>query len=126
MGTWYLHDVWAKVLIANSTGNESNFRTSAYEALSSYVTHAGPESIPVVQNIALTILSRMEHLLAVQNQLLNIDDRNNWNELQSNLCSVIVVCGYPISHLEQYLSWVYFRASYVSWATVSSPWRTGL
>lgn len=102
------------MLTVNSTGNESNFRTSAYEALSSYVTHAGPESIPVVQNIALTILSRMEHLLAVQNQLLNIDDRNNWNELQSNLCSVIVVCGYPLSCSKQYLSQILFRALSVS------------
>lgn len=75
----------------DSTGNESNFRTSAYEALASYVTHAGPESIPVVQNTALTVLSRMEQLLAMQNQLLGIDDRNNWNELQSNLCSVLIV-----------------------------------
>ena len=91
MGALHFYDMRAKILTVYSTGNESNFRTSAYEALSSYVTHAGPESIPVVQNIALTILSRMEHLLAVQNQLLNIDDRNNWNELQSNLCSVIVV-----------------------------------
>ena len=33
----------------------------------------------------------MEHLLSVQNQILGVDDRNNWNDLQSNLCGVIVV-----------------------------------
>ena len=54
------------------TGNEANFRTSAYEALASYVTHAAPTSITVVQNTALTILSRMEQLLAMQvRQLLH-------------------------------------------------------
>ena len=78
-------------MVGCSTGNESNFRTSAYEALASYVTHATPESIAVVQNTALTVLSRMEQLLGMQNQLLGIDDRNNWNELQSNLCSVLIV-----------------------------------
>ena len=33
----------------------------------------------------------MEHLLNMQNQILGMDDRNNWNDLQSNLCSVTVV-----------------------------------
>ncbi|KAJ7085208.1 hypothetical protein B0H15DRAFT_988759 [Mycena belliarum] len=32
----------------------------------------------------------MEQLLATQNQILGVDDRNNWNELQSNFCSVII------------------------------------
>jgi len=31
----------------------------------------------------------MEHLLSMQNQILGVDDRNNWNELQSNLCAVV-------------------------------------
>lgn len=74
------------------TGNESNFRTSAYEALASFITNAGPESITIVQNTAVAILSRMEQLLGMHNQLLGVDDRNNWNELQSNLCGVLIVC----------------------------------
>ncbi|KAJ7123834.1 hypothetical protein C8R43DRAFT_41508 [Mycena crocata] len=32
----------------------------------------------------------MEQLLAMQNQILGVDDRNNWNELQGNFCSVII------------------------------------
>ena len=85
----------------STTGNEANFRTSAYEALASYITHAGPESIPVVQNTALTVLSRMEQLLSMQNELLGIDDRNNWNELQSNLCSVFCVLHYINLHKKE-------------------------
>jgi importin subunit beta-1 len=27
----------------------------------------------------------------LQNQILGVDDRNNWNELQSNFCSVVIV-----------------------------------
>jgi hypothetical protein len=30
---------------------------------------------------------------ALQNQILGTDDRNNWNELQSNFCSVVIVCS---------------------------------
>lgn len=53
--------------------------------------HATPDAITVVQNVALTILNRMDQLLNMHNQLLGIDDHNNWNELQSNLCSVLIV-----------------------------------
>jgi len=77
--------------VLNSTGNEANFRTAAYEAITSYLTHATPDAIGVVQSTAVTVLQRMEHLLSIQNQILGVDDRNNWNELQSNLCAVVIV-----------------------------------
>jgi hypothetical protein len=50
----------------SSTSNENNFRTSAYEAITSYVSHATPDVIGIVQNTIVTILQRMEHLLDVQ------------------------------------------------------------
>lgn len=50
----------------SSTSNENNFRTSAYEAITSYVNHATPDVIGIVQNTIVTILQRMEHLLDVQ------------------------------------------------------------
>jgi importin subunit beta-1 len=71
-----------------SAGNEANYRTSAYEAITSFMTNAPPDAIPVVQNTVVAILMRMEQLLGMQNQILGIDDRNNWNDLQSNFCSV--------------------------------------
>jgi len=49
----------------NSTSNENNFRTSAYEAITSYVSHATPDVIPVIENTIVTILQRMEHLLGM-------------------------------------------------------------
>ncbi|TCD60502.1 karyopherin beta [Steccherinum ochraceum] len=70
--------------------NEGNFRTAAYQAITSYVSHTTPESIPVVQNTTVAIVERMEHLIQVQNQILGVDDRNNWNDLQSNFCSVLI------------------------------------
>lgn len=50
----------------DSTSNENNFRTSAYEAITSYVSRATPDVINIVQNTIVTILQRMEHLLDVQ------------------------------------------------------------
>ncbi|KAJ8508823.1 hypothetical protein ONZ45_g8947 [Pleurotus djamor] len=82
--------VQALLRITETTGNESNFRTAAYEALTSYVTHSAPDTISVVHNVVLAILQRMEHLLSMHNQIVGVDDRNNWNELQSNFCSVVI------------------------------------
>jgi importin subunit beta-1 len=87
----YFHGIISQLLAVTETAtNESNYRTAAYEAITMFVREATPDVLPVVQNTALTVLSRMEHLLGVQNQILGIDDRNNWNDLQSNLCSVLV------------------------------------
>lgn len=69
-----------------STGNESNFRTSAYEALASYITHASPESLPIIQNTAVTVLTRMQQLLSMQ-----------VSEILPSLCDVIHFCSEPIT-----------------------------
>lgn len=53
-------------MITFRTTNEANFRTSAYEAIASYVTHASADVIAVVQNTLITILVRMEQLLGMQ------------------------------------------------------------
>ena len=47
------------------SGNESNYRTAAYEAIVSYLSHATPDALTVVQNTTVTILERMEHLLGL-------------------------------------------------------------
>ncbi|KAF8966870.1 armadillo-type protein [Flammula alnicola] len=90
LSPYYEGVVQALLRVTESAGNESNYRTAAYEAITSYLTQATPDAITVVQSTAVTILQRMEHLLSIQNQILGVDDRNNWNELQSNLCGVVI------------------------------------
>lgn len=53
-------------MLLNSSGNEANYRTSAYEAITSYLTQATPDTITVVQSTAVTVLQRMEQLLSMQ------------------------------------------------------------
>ncbi|KAF9054219.1 armadillo-type protein [Panaeolus papilionaceus] len=90
LAPYYEGVIQALLRVTESTSNESNFRTAAYEAITSYLQQATPESLTVVQTTAVTILQRMEHLLSIQNQIVGTDDRNNWNELQSNLCGVVI------------------------------------
>ncbi|CAE6410786.1 unnamed protein product [Rhizoctonia solani] len=78
------------LVVTEKPTNESNFRTAAYEALNAYIANASADTFGGVSQITLTVLQRMESLLNIQNELLNIDDRSNWAELQSNFCSVII------------------------------------
>ncbi|GLB44148.1 putative importin-beta N-terminal domain [Lyophyllum shimeji] len=90
LSPYYDGVVSALLRVTESAGNEANYRTAAYEAITSYLTQATTDAIPVVQNTVVTILQRMETLLGMQNQILGVDDRNNWNELQSNFCGVVI------------------------------------
>jgi len=58
--------VGALLQVTETAGNESNYRTSAYEAITSFVQQATPDCMQVVSNTTLKILDRMEHLLNVQ------------------------------------------------------------
>ncbi|GBE87129.1 ARM repeat-containing protein [Sparassis latifolia] len=82
--------VQALLRVTETASNEANYRTAAYEAITSFVTHSTLDTITVVQGTAVSVLVRMEQLLSMQNQILGVDDRNNWNDLQSNFCSVII------------------------------------
>ena len=59
------------LIISISAGNEHNYRTTAYEAITSFLTHATPDAITVVQSTAVTILQRVEHLLSIQVGCIN-------------------------------------------------------
>ncbi|THG96021.1 hypothetical protein EW026_g5732 [Hermanssonia centrifuga] len=90
LSPYYEGIIQALLRATETASNEGNYRTAAYEAITSYVIHATDDTIPVVQSTAVAILHRMEQLLGMQNQILGVDDRNNWNDLQSNFCSVII------------------------------------
>lgn len=98
LSPYYQGVVEALLRVTETTSNEANFRTAAYEAITSFVSHATPDVIPVVQNTVVTILHRMEQLLGMHNQILGVDDRNNWNELQSNFCSVLISVVRKLGH----------------------------
>lgn len=89
LSPYYEGIVTALMRVTEKTSNEANSRTAAYEALASYVTHAPNDCMHVVRQIIVTILGRMDSLLGMVNQLLGVDDRNNWNELQGNFCSIV-------------------------------------
>lgn len=69
--------------------NEHNARTSSYEALSTALTGCAADCLPQASATLLAVLDRQEKLNSMISQLVGVDDRNNWSELQTNLCSVM-------------------------------------
>lgn len=52
--------------IATRPSNESNSRTSAYEALSTLVTHAPADCLPIISKLVISVLDRSEQLFQMQ------------------------------------------------------------
>ena len=109
MSTYYEGVIQALLRLTESANNEANYRTAAYECLATWVTNSSTETRQQIENLSHVVLQRMEHLISVhvscsitsvqesvlmrpkKNQILGMDDRNNWNDLQSNFCSVLIV-----------------------------------
>ncbi|KWU40980.1 ARM repeat-containing protein [Rhodotorula sp. JG-1b] len=89
MSAYYDTLASALLRLAEGGATDSTSRNSAYEALSTLVTHAPTDTLPIVSKLVLAILDRAESLLGVQGQLVGADDRNNYDEMQVNNCSML-------------------------------------
>ncbi|EKM76555.1 hypothetical protein AGABI1DRAFT_62890 [Agaricus bisporus var. burnettii JB137-S8] len=90
LSPYYEGVIAALLRVTESGSNEANYRTAAYQAIAAYLGQATADVIPAVLNTIDTVLTRMEHLLVIHEQIVGIDDRNNWNDLISNLCNVVM------------------------------------
>ncbi|KAK4686304.1 importin subunit beta-1, partial [Tremellales sp. Uapishka_1] len=62
---------------------------AAYQTMATFVSASAIDTLEVVQEVAIAMLARQEALMAMQNQLVGNDDRNNWNDMQINICVVL-------------------------------------
>jgi importin subunit beta-1 len=86
----FMPDIVNSLLTATGRpSNEQNARTSAYEALSTAMQGCAADCLPQASTVLLTTLERQEQLNSMSTQLVGVDDRNNWSELQTNLCSIL-------------------------------------
>lgn len=86
----YMPEIVQNLLAATDRpNNEHNARTSAYEALSTAMSGCAGDCLPQASATIVTMLERQEQLNTMISQLVGIDDRNNWSELQTNICSVM-------------------------------------
>lgn len=89
LSPYYQGLMQALMSTSETRNNEGNARTATYEAIATLATTASQDTLEFVSQAGLEILSRSEKLLEMRNQLVGMDDRTNWNELQGNCCNVI-------------------------------------
>lgn len=69
---------------------DNNLRTAAYEVLNSFVNNAAVDSLPLVNELSNVILERLEKSMALQQQIVNVEDKLTLEEMQTSLTSVIL------------------------------------
>lgn len=89
MSPYYEGIFKALMPVSEKPTNEGNCRTAAYQTMATYVSNSALDTLNIVEQVAVAMLSRQEALIGMQNQLLGMDDRNNWNDMQVNICVVI-------------------------------------
>jgi importin subunit beta-1 len=69
---------------------DNQLRTAAYEVLNAFVTNAAGDSVRLVADLSSVILDRTEKSIALQGQVVSVEDKLTLEEMQTSLVSVIM------------------------------------
>ncbi|KAF2034007.1 ARM repeat-containing protein [Setomelanomma holmii] len=69
---------------------DNQLRTAAYEVLNSFVTNAAGDSVALVSQLTEVILGRLEKSMALQGQVVSVEDKLTLEEMQTSLASVVM------------------------------------
>lgn len=89
MSKYYPSVLQALMPVSELSTNDNNSRSAAYQTISVLVAASAQDTMPVISEVFNSLLARQEALLGMQSQLVGIDDRNNWNDMQINICAVL-------------------------------------
>lgn len=77
------------IQLTASSSNEFSARTSAYELLSTMVLYSSLDVMPIVNNIATEVLTRLDSSIGMQSQVATHEEKSNLMELQTNILSLL-------------------------------------
>ncbi|CCH45624.1 Importin subunit beta-1 [Wickerhamomyces ciferrii] len=89
LSKYYSNLVPILIQVSGRGDNEYSARASAYEALSTLVLFSANDVMPIVNNIAQEVLTRIEQTVQLQSQLVSNEDKSNLEELQSNILNLL-------------------------------------
>ena len=89
MSQFYPDILTSLMRLSDKPTNDNNSRSAAYQTISAFCSSASKDRFQVVHEVAMEMINRQERYLAAQNQLVGADDRQNWNNVQSSICTVI-------------------------------------
>lgn len=77
------------VELSSRSDNEYSSRAAAYEALSTMVQYASDDVMTIVNEIGSVVLQRIDATTQMQTQVTTSDEKNNLEELQTNILSLL-------------------------------------
>ncbi|EAS32090.3 importin beta-1 subunit [Coccidioides immitis RS] len=87
----HFKDSVSSLLAATERPDADNLlRTAAYEVLSTFVTNAATDCLPVIVSLVDVIMERLERTVPMQQQVVSVEDRITLEELQTSLTSVLL------------------------------------
>ncbi|KAI8384226.1 armadillo-type protein [Radiomyces spectabilis] len=92
LSIYYEGIITALMQFTERSDNEANSRTSAYEAIATLMMFAADDCLPIVQNVVIMMLDRLEASVTMENQIVGTDERMDHAELQSSLLGVLTNC----------------------------------
>lgn len=104
LSQYYTDFVPTLLQVSGKDDNEYSSRTSAYEALSTFILYSSQSDLPLVSGIAEEGMNRLDVTLSIQSQFqsgkisLSNDDKANLEELQSNVLSLLTNVIRRIGH----------------------------
>lgn len=69
---------------------DNQLRTAAYEVLNTFVTNAAGDNVRLVADLSGVILERLEKSIALQSQVVSVEDKLTLEEMQTSLVSVVM------------------------------------
>lgn len=79
------------LLTVTERGDADNqLRTAAYEVLNSFVNNAAGDSLHYISDLSNVILERLEKSIALQGQVVSVEDKLTLEEMQTSLASVVM------------------------------------
>lgn len=68
---------------------ETSVRTAAYEVLNIFVQNSAMESMQAIASLSDVIIKRLEETVALQQQVVSVEDKITLEEMQNSLCTVL-------------------------------------
>ncbi|WVQ84051.1 hypothetical protein IAT38_006196 [Cryptococcus sp. DSM 104549] len=89
MSEYYQGILKELIPIAERNNNQANNRSAAAQTIATYLRYSSLDTLHVCQEVVVATLARGEALLGMQDQLLGMDDKNNWSDMQLNNCVIL-------------------------------------
>ncbi|KAF2199381.1 importin subunit beta-1 [Delitschia confertaspora ATCC 74209] len=86
----FSQSITALLTVTERADADNQLRTAAYEVLNAFITNAAFDVVGMVASLLNVILERLQKSLALQQQVVSVEDKLTLEEMQTSLASVVM------------------------------------